>query len=612
MERELHLHKLSVSSPGLTKGPGEDQNLQQPPPAYDDGKADGQPQRPLLGEMGQTPSTAVDREAVADQETEFIGSIDCGTTSCRFYIFDQWADVVASHQIEFEQIHPEPGWHEHDPSTYAVEIDKCISSCLDQFYAKGHKKSQLKGVGIATQRETTLVWDRHTGKPIHNAIAWPDARNAANVRTLRARAEERSFKTPDGEVVGEEGIRKLTGLPLSNYFSATKWDWLINEVEEVKQARIQGRLKIGTVESWLVHEFTGGALHVTDVTNACRTLLYDINKQAWSTELCDFFNVPMESLPTIVSNSEVYGTFREGHLLEGVPIAGLIGDQQAALVGNKCLKKGDAKQTYGTGCFMLYNTGTDIVQSTHGLVTTVGYKMGADKPLHYALEGSMAVGGSSVQWLRDNLGIIDNPKEAGELAEQVDDTGGVYFVTGFGGLFAPYWDMRATGMIIGLTTYTTRQHIVRATLEATCFQTRAILDAMAKDTALSGKAGGNGAGETHPGEDDAPIGLQVLKVDGGMTGSDITMQLQADILGIEVWRPTMRESTALGAAMLAGAALGLFGWDLTKPDTLKKVNRLDVTVFEPVLTEEEREWKYAGWQRAVDRARGWTTNTGHG
>ncbi|GAA5911628.1 hypothetical protein JCM5296_001617 [Sporobolomyces johnsonii] len=571
--------------------------------------------RPSLGAVGMTPSTAPDREAVADQEVEFVGSIDCGTTSCRFYIFDQWADVVASHQIEFEQVHPEPGWHEHDPSTYATEIDKCIVACLEQFYEKGHAKEQLKAVGIATQRETTLVWDKETGEPLYNAIAWPDARNAANVRALRSRAEDRSFHTPDGEIVGEEGIRRLTGLPLSTYFSATKYDWLVHEVEAVKEAKAKGNLLIGTVDSWILYNYTGGVdggLHITDATNACRSLLYDLHSQDYSDELCDFFDVPRESLPKIVSNSEVYGNFKKGHVLEGIPIAGLIGDQQAALVGNKCLSKGDAKQTYGTGCFMLYNTGTDIVRSTHGLVTTVGYKMGKDAPLHYALEGSIAVGGSSVQWLRDNLHMIEHPRDAGKLAGEVPDTGGVYFVTGFGGLFAPYWDMRATGMLIGLSTFTTKHHIARATLEATCFQTRAILDAMAKDTALQGKAGGNKAKQSHPGKDGAPEGLKVLKVDGGMTGSDVTMQLQADILGIEVWRPTMRESTALGAAMLAGAALGLFGWDLTKPNSLQKVNRLDVTVFKPRLTEEEKEWKYAGWQRAVDRARGWKTNSGHG
>ncbi|GAA5920974.1 hypothetical protein JCM1841_003237 [Sporobolomyces salmonicolor] len=571
--------------------------------------------RPTLGELGQTPSTAPNREAVTEQEVEFVGSIDCGTTSCRFYIFDQWADVVASHQIEFEQVHPEPGWHEHDPSTYATEIDKCIVACLEQFYEKGHSKEQLKAVGIATQRETTLVWDKQTGEPLYNAIAWPDARNAANVRALRSRAEDRAFHTPDGEIVGEEGIRRLTGLPLSTYFSATKYDWLVHEVEAVKEAKAKGNLLIGTVDSWILYNYTGGVdggLHITDATNACRSLLYDLHSQDYSDELCDFFDVPRESLPKIVSNSEVYGSFKKGHVLEGIPIAGLIGDQQAALVGNKCLRKGDAKQTYGTGCFMLYNTGTDIVRSTHGLVTTVGYKMGKDAPLHYALEGSIAVGGSSVQWLRDNLHIIDHPRDAGKLADQVPDTGGVYFVTGFGGLFAPYWDMRATGMLIGLSTFTTKHHIARATLEATCFQTRAILDAMAKDTALQGQAGGNTAQQSRPGKDSSPKGLKVLKVDGGMTGSDVTMQLQADILGIEVWRPTMRESTALGAAMLAGAALDLFGWNLTEPDSLRKVNRLDVTVFKPRLTEEEKEWKYAGWQRAVDRARGWKTNSGHG
>ncbi|GAA6022582.1 hypothetical protein JCM8202_005005 [Rhodotorula sphaerocarpa] len=563
-----------------------------------------------LSEVGQTPSSAPDREAVASQETEFVGAIDCGTTSCRFYIFDQWADVVAHHQIEFEQLHPEPGWHEHDPSIYTTEIDKCITACLDQFESSGHTRDQLKGVGVATQRETTLLWDRETGEPLYNAVAWPDARNASNVRDLRARMESRTFTTPDGPIVGEEGLRRVTGLPLSTYFSATKWDWLKDNVDSVKEARRKGTLMAGTVDTWLLYQFTGGkegGIHITDASNACRTLFYNLHKQDWCDELCDFFDMPREALPRIVSNSEVYGHFRKGHLLEGIPIAGVIGDQQAALVGNKCLTKGDAKQTYGTGCFMLFNTGTDIVQSTHGLVTTVGYQMGPNNPVHFALEGSVAVGGSSVTWLRDNLNLIDHPREAGQLAEQVPDTGGCYFVTGFGGLFAPYWDIRATGMIIGLSTFTTKHHIVRATLEATCFQTRAILDAMSKDVA-----------NTSPRlEDDkqlekGPAGLKVLQVDGGMTGSDVTMQIQADILGIDVRRPTMRESTVLGAALLAGGALGLFGWNLTEPETLQKVNRLDVKVFSPTIDEAEREWKYAGWTRAVDRARGWQTNSGHG
>ncbi|GAA6034752.1 hypothetical protein JCM8097_001152 [Rhodosporidiobolus ruineniae] len=564
-----------------------------------------------LSEIGQTPSSAEDRDAVVENETEFIGAIDCGTTSCRFYIFDQWGDVVANHQIEFDQLHPQAGWHEHDPSTYTAQINKCIESCMEQFKEAGHSKEELKGVGIATQRETTLLWNRETGKPFYNAIAWPDARNAANVRDLRARAENRTFQTPDGPIVGEEGVRRLTGLPFSTYFSATKWDYMKENVDGIKEAREKKTLMLGTVDSWLVYQFTGGAdggIHISDATNACRTLLYDLHAQDWSPELCDFFDVPMDCLPKIVSNSEVYGTFHKGHILEGVPIAGLIGDQQAALVGNKCLEKGNAKQTYGTGCFMLYNTGTDIVKSTHGLVTTVGYKMGQNNPLHYALEGSVAVGGSSVQWLRDNLGIISHPREAGQLAEQVEDTGGVYFVTGFSGLFAPYWDMRATGMMIGLSTFTTRHHIARATLEATCFQTRAILEAMSKDTEMSSATKKQGE-ESGPKK---PAGIRVLQVDGGMTGSDVTMQLQADILGIDVRRPLMRESTVLGAALLAGAALNLFGWDLSKPRSLIKVNRLQVSTFKPQIDDEEREWKYAGWVRAVDRARGWQTNSGHG
>ncbi|BGP51682.1 Glycerol kinase [Rhodotorula kratochvilovae] len=571
---------------------------------------------PSLGEVGQRPSSYPDRDAVQNQETEFVGAIDCGTTSCRFYIFDQWADIVANYQIEFEQLHPEPGWHEHDPSTYTREINRCIEEGIKQFKAKGHELHELKCVGIATQRETTLLWDKETGEALYNAIAWPDARNAANVRELRASAETRTFHTPDGDVVGEEGIRRLTGLPLSTYFSATKWDWMKDNVDSVKEAMDKQSLMFGTVDTWLVYQFTGGkdgGKHITDGTNACRTLLFNLHKQDWCDELCDFFQVPKWCLPKIVSNSEVYGVFHKGHILEGIPIAGLIGDQQAALVGNKCLTKGDAKNTYGTGCFMLYNTGTNIVKSTHGLVTTVGYKMGPQAPLHYALEGSIAVGGSSVTWLRDNLNMIEHPREAGQLAAMVEDTGGVYFVTGFSGLFAPYWDMRATGMMIGLSTYTTKHHIARATLESTCFQTRAILDAMTKDVALSAADSAssssqqqqpNGNGEKSDDEDDEEA-IRVLQVDGGMTGSDVTMQLQADILGIDIRRPAMRESTVLGAALLAGAALKLFNWDLTKPKTLAKVNRLRVDTFQSQITDEEREWKYAGWVRAVDRARGW-------
>ncbi|KAM0753824.1 glycerol kinase [Meredithblackwellia eburnea MCA 4105] len=541
-----------------------------------------------------------------EQQTEFIGAIDCGTTSCRFYIFNQWADVICSHQIEFKQLYPEPGWHEHDANSYITTIDECIVQALAKFQELGHEKSMLKGVGITNQRETTVVWDRKTGEPIYNAIAWPDARNTATVRQLRARAEKVKFTTPTGVIEGEEGVKAITGLPFSTYFSSAKYAWLVENVPAVQEAKKAGTLMLGTVDSWLLYKYTGGkdgGLHMTDLTNASRTLGLSLKTLDWNDEMLDFFDIPRSSLPKLVSNSEVYGKFSKGHPLEGLPIASLVGDQQAALVGNKCLERGDAKQTYGTGCFMLYNTSKDIVKSTHGLLTTVGYKAGPNAPANYALEGAVAVGGSSVQWLRDNLGIIKEAREAGDLAAQVKDTGGVYFVTGFSGLFAPYWDMRATGLLLGLSGYTTKNHIARATLEATCFQTRAILEAMAKDTNSQHVDGGDG---------DGPAGLRILKVDGGMTNSDVTMQIQADILGIPVERPTMRESTALGAALLAGAALGLFGWDLNKPETLKDVNTAGVRTFEPSLSEEEREWKFAGWNRAVDRSRGWKTDSGHG
>ncbi|KAK4056167.1 Glycerol kinase [Microbotryomycetes sp. JL221] len=552
------------------------------------------------------------------KETEFIGSIDCGTTSCRFYIFDQYAQVICWHQIEFNQVYPEPGWHEHDPSTYTVSIDKCIEQCLQEFQSLGYSKDMLKGVGIATQRETTVVWDRDTGRPLCNAIAWPDARNRALVRQLKEKAEKQVFKTSEGDLQGEDGVRVITGLPFSTYFSATKYAWLLENYPEVKQAKENGKLMMGTVDSWLVYNYTGGAKdggqHLTDYTNASRTLLMSLHTQDWDPQLLEFFDVPHKALPKIVSNSEQYGTFCQGHLLEGLPIAGLVGDQQAALVGNKCLNPGEAKQTYGTGCFMLYNTGTDIVKSSHGLLTTVAYKAGPNAPVHYALEGSVAVGGSSINWLRDNLGIINNAKECSRFAEEVEDTGGVYFVTGFSGLFAPYWDMAATGMLIGLSTFTTKHHICRATLEATCFQTRAILEAMSKD--IGSTTTTTNDNEENKNDDDIDdrerLLLSSLKVDGGMTGSDVAMQLQADILGIPIERPTMRESTALGAALLAGAGLGLFGWKLDDPDTLDNVNEFGVKTFRQSITDEEKEWKFAGWNRAVNRSMAWKTNSGHG
>ncbi|SCZ96498.1 BZ3500_MvSof-1268-A1-R1_Chr8-2g10237 [Microbotryum saponariae] len=614
--------------------------------------------RPPLVNRGSTSvagSRASSPQRPVNPESEFIGSIDCGTSSCRFYIFDQYANVICWHQKEFEQLHIEPGWHEHDPLTYTKCIDACIVQTLKEFQELGYKQSMIKGVGIAVQRETTLVWDRTTGKPLHNAIAWPDARNAATVRALKERAASVTFNTPDGDMKGEDAVRVITGLPFrfvardsaefltllsspcltlfpsdSTYFSATKYAWLLENCKEVQEAKENGNLMIGTVDAWLLWNYTGGVKtgkHITDLTNASRTLLLSLHTQQWDDQLLDFFDLPRSALPTLASNSEDYGQFFEGHILEGIPIAGLVGDQQAALVGNKCLEKGSAKQTYGTGCFMLYNTGSDIVKSTHGLLTTVGYKAGPNAQIAYALEGSVAVGGSSVQWyvaqepassgqrLRDNLGLIKNAKEAGELAEEVEDTGGVYFVTGFSGLFAPYWDMAATGMLIGLSTYTTKHHICRATLEATCFQTRAILEAMTKDTQGHASPEGSVSNGRDDGDSDdeadfkpKAVGagsMKALKVDGGMTSSDVTMQLQADILGIRVERPTMRESTALGAALLAGSALNLFGWDLEDPSTLRKVNEFGMELFMPSIDAQEREWKFAGWNRAVNRAMAW-------
>ncbi|GAA93942.1 hypothetical protein E5Q_00588 [Mixia osmundae IAM 14324] len=514
----------------------------------------------------------------ASTDTELIGAIDCGTTSSRFFIFDSVANVVAQHQLEFEQIFPHPGWMEERAEDLLSSIETCIVGALKQLEERGYSKSNIKGIGITNQRETTVVWSKMTGKALHHAIAWPDTRNTSTVRKLAAKSDK-----------GVSALREKTGLPISTYFAGVKLRWLLDNVKEVREAHDSGDLMFGTVDTWLLWNYTGGlkgGLHLTDVTNASRTMFMDLRKLAWDDSLLEFFGVKREILPEIVSNSEIYGKFTSGPL-EGMPIAGIVGDQQAALIGNKCLSKGDAKNTYGTGCFLLYNTGDTPVFSEHGLLSTPAYKAGPNAKPVYALEGSIAVGGSSVKWVRDNLGLIKESQEIGDLAGQVKDTGGVYFVTGLSGLFAPYWDDTATGMIIGLTGYTTKCHIARATLEATCFQTKAILDAMLKDS------------KHH---------IEILKVDGGMTNSDVAMQLQADILGIEVERSEMRESTALGSALMAGSALGLFGWDVSKPETLAKVNTQGNRFFKPTTTEQDRKDRYAGWNRAIERSKGWNVD----
>jgi glycerol kinase len=508
--------------------------------------------------------------------SSFVGSIDQGTTSSRFLIFDEKGILVTFHQEEFNQHYPQPGWFEHNPYDLIHSVVQCIKVAVEKFELLGHKVSDIKSVGITNQRETTVVWDKTTGKPLYNAIVWADTRTQATVHALNR-------KHP----LGAQSTQAQCGLPITTYFSAVKLRWMIDNVPIIKESHEKETALFGTVDSWLIYNLTGGVnggIHVTDVTNASRTMFMNINTLKWDHELLNFFGVKRAILPKIVSSSEIYGNIIDGPL-KGVPIAGCLGDQQAALVGQKCFAVGEAKNTYGTGCFMLFNTGTTPVISKNGLLTTVGYQFGPQSEPVYALEGSIAVSGAAVKWIRDNLGLIKDADESGQLAATVKDTGGVYFVTAFSGLFAPYWRDDARGCIVGLTQFTNKAHIARATLEASCFQTRAILDAMNKD---SGKP------------------LTSLKVDGGMTNSDICMQIQADLLGIEVDRPLMRETTALGAAIAAGFAVGVWK-DLTE---LQNVNIEGRTLFKSQITRDEREARFSEWQRAVERSYGWVEMDG--
>nr|CAG8489326.1 6585_t:CDS:2 [Entrophospora candida]CAG8621079.1 6412_t:CDS:2 [Entrophospora candida] len=503
--------------------------------------------------------------------TTFIGSIDQGTTSSRFLIFDEHGDLICSHQMEFPQHYPRPGWVEHDPSDILKSVQECVKETLKKFHGLGYSFSDIKAIGITNQRETTLAWDKTTGKPLYNAIVWPDVRTHDLVHRLNKISS-----------LGSKVLNDICGLPITTYFSALKLKWMLENVPEVKEAHDNDNLLFGTVDTWLIWNLSGGVdggLHVTDVTNASRTMFMNIKTLEWSKESLDFFQVKSSCLPKICSSSEIYGTIKTIKELEGIPIAGVLGDQQAALVGQKCFTRGDAKSTYGTGCFMLFNTGKDPVISESGLLTTVGYKFGNQDAV-YALEGSIAVAGSAIKWVRDNLKIINETSEINTLAASVENTGGVYFVTAFSGLFAPYWRDDARGCIVGITQYTNKCHIARATLEAACFQAKAILNAMNKDSG-------------HP--------LTSLKVDGGMTNSDICMQIQSDILNIEVNRPAMRETTALGAAIAAGFAVKI--WNSL--DDLKNVNTKGHTIFSPKITNEEAQIKFEQWEKAVQRSLDW-------
>ncbi|KAK9485116.1 hypothetical protein V1527DRAFT_468158 [Lipomyces starkeyi] len=504
----------------------------------------------------------------------FIGALDAGTTSTRFIIFDDAGRPYATHQIEFEQHYPHAGWHEQHP----YEIIKCANDCIEgavkKFVADGYNVSDIKAVGITNQRESTVVWDSETGKPLYNAIAWPDTRTARLVH---------HFKNKNGA----EDLVRICGLPLSTYPSALKLVWLLQNVHGVQEARKRGSLMFGTVDTWLVYNLTGGGKtgtdtkFVTDTTNASRTMFLNINSLKYDDFLLDFFGVSQGvRLPDVVCSADdkAYGNIASG-VLAGVPIASCLGDQSAALVGQRAFSVGMGKNTYGTGLFLLYNTGEEPVFSKNGLLTTVGYHFKGEKPI-YALEGSIAVGGAAVKFLRDNLRLISDSDEVGQLAAKVPDAGGVIFVTAFSGLFAPYWIDDTQGTIYGITNYTTKEHIARATIEATCYQTRAVLEAMAKDSGYE---------------------LKTLKVDGGMSNSDVCMQIQSDIIGIDVVRPEYRETTALGAAIAAGFAVGVY----SSFEELKQVNTDGETTFKPSITEKKREKLYNLWERAVSRCGGW-------
>ena len=494
----------------------------------------------------------------------YIGAIDQGTTSTRFMVFDKSARVVAVAQKEHEQIFPKPGWVEHDALEILRRTEEVIAEALSQH---GLRASDLAAIGITNQRETTVLWERKTGKPVANAIVWQDTRVAEDVARFAKNG-------------GQDRFRAQTGLPLSTYFSGLKLRWLLQNVPGAREKAAAGELLFGNIDTFLLWNLTGGSqggVHVTDVTNASRTQLLNLKTLDWDAELLDAFEIPRAVLPQVRSSSEVYG---EASLraIAGVPITGILGDQQAALVGQACFRPGEVKNTYGTGCFLLMNTGERLVASSFGLLTTVAYKFGSG-PAHYALEGSVAITGALVQWLRDNLGLIQKSSDVESLAQTVNDNGGVYFVPAFSGLYAPYWKENARGVIAGLTRYANKGHLARAVLEATAFQTREVVEAMEKDS---------------------QIGLASLRVDGGMVVNETLMKFQADILNREVVRPVIQETTALGAAYAAGLAVNFF----SGLEELRANWAVDRT-WKPQMAEVEREKLYRRWKKAVTRSFDW-------
>lgn len=495
---------------------------------------------------------------------EYIGAIDSGTTSTRFMLFDQDGAIVGHAQQEHEQIFPRSGWVEHD----SQEIWRCTQQVIRQTLEEGDvSPAQIAAIGITNQRETAIVWDRASGQPVYNAIVWQDTRTDRICQKLEEAGHAPTF-------------RQKAGLPLATYFSGPKIRWILENVEGAQERAEAGELLFGTVDSWLVWQLTGG-VHVTDPTNASRTMLMDLRSLDWDEELLGILDVPRSLLPEIRPSSDPghYGKTRaDGPFGGEIPVCGILGDQQAATVGQACFRPGEAKNTYGTGCFMILNTGPEIVHSQNGLLTTVCYQMG-DQPPVYALEGSIAMAGATVQWLRDSLQLIESAGETEAIAQSVEDAGGCYLVPAFSGLFAPHWRSDARGVIVGLTRYVNRAHIVRAALESICYQTREVLEAMNADS-------------------DVP--LRQLKVDGGATVNNFLMQLQADILGTEVIRPHISETTSLGAAYAGGLAVGFW----PNLESLREQWKIDKS-WQPQISEAERAQGYAGWQKAVERTFGW-------
>ena len=495
----------------------------------------------------------------------YIGALDQGTTSTRFMIFDRAGKIIAAAQREHRQIFPRAGWVEHDPDEIWNRTQEVIAEAMRQ---RGLQPRDLAAIGITNQRETTVVWNRRTGAPVTNALVWQDTRVSDYVSEF----------TQQG---GQDRFRQKTGLPLATYFSALKLRWILDNIADARRQAEGGELLFGTMDTFLLWRLTGGpsgGAHLTDVTNASRTQLMDLQALSWDEQLLRDFDIPAALLPKICSSSQVFGAAQLA-AIQDVPIAGILGDQQAALVGQTCFLPGEAKNTYGTGCFLLMNTGEKPVQSKCGLLTTVAYQFGA-QPAAYALEGSIAISGALVQWLRDNLGLIQSSAEVEKLAQTVEDNGGVYFVPAFSGLYAPYWKDSARGVIAGLTRYANKGHFARAVLEATAFQTREVMDAM---------------------QDDCGTRLNVLRVDGGMVENDLLMQFQADILDRPVVRPAIHEITALGACYAAGLAVGHF-----KNTEELRANWSVEKTWKPLMEAERREKMYRMWKRAIMRSLDWT------